>query len=58
MVNMVTLAAAPRGSDTRRRGTVGPALRHRVVLRTEAEIEDMTPDAAVREIVDTVPVPR
>ncbi len=36
----------------------GPALRHRVVLRPEAEIEGMTADRAVREIVETVPVPR
>jgi len=38
---------------------VAPAvLRHRILLRPEAEIEGMTADRAVREIIDAVPVPR
>jgi MoxR-like ATPase len=34
------------------------ALAHRIALRPEVEIEGMTAAAAVREIVETVPVPR
>jgi MoxR-like ATPase len=38
---------------------VAPAvLRHRILLRPEAEIEGLTADRAVRDIIDTVPVPR
>ena len=35
-----------------------PALRHRVLLRSEAEIEGVTPDSVLDEIVNTVEVPR
>lgn len=35
-----------------------PALRHRVVLRPEAEIEGMGTDQAVGDVLDAVPVPR
>jgi MoxR-like ATPase len=35
-----------------------PVLRHRLVLTPEAELERFTPDAAVRNALDTVPVPR
>ncbi|RYG16114.1 MoxR family ATPase, partial [bacterium] len=35
-----------------------PALRHRVLLRPEAEVEGLTVDEVLREIVDRVPVPR
>lgn len=35
-----------------------PALRHRVLLRPEAEVEGLTVDAVLKEIVDRVPVPR
>ena len=35
-----------------------PALRHRVILRPEAEVEGLTVDAVLKEIVDRVPVPR
>src|ERR1051325_11015800 len=35
-----------------------PALRHRVVLAPGAEIEGLTTEAVVRQIVDQVPVPR
>jgi MoxR-like ATPase len=34
------------------------ALRHRLVLRPEAELEGVTPDDAVRELLDGVEVPR
>jgi MoxR-like ATPase len=34
------------------------ALRHRVILRPEAEVEGLTVDAVLKEIVDRVPVPR
>ena len=35
-----------------------PALRHRVILRPEAEVEGLTVDAVLKEVVDRVPVPR
>jgi MoxR-like ATPase len=35
-----------------------PALRHRIVLAPGAEIEGLTTEAVVRQIVDQVPVPR
>src|SRR5215475_7621876 len=35
-----------------------PALRHRIVLAPGAEIEGLTTEAAVRQILDQVPVPR
>ncbi len=35
-----------------------PALRHRVLLRPEAEVEGLTVDGVLKEIVDRVPVPR
>jgi MoxR-like ATPase len=34
------------------------ALRHRIILRPEAEIEGITTDAIVDEVLDKVPVPR
>ncbi len=36
----------------------GPALRHRLLLRPEAEIDGLIPDDVVGEILATVPVPR
>jgi MoxR-like ATPase len=35
-----------------------PVLRHRVILRPEAEIEGLTPDEALLSVLDTVEVPR
>jgi MoxR-like ATPase len=35
-----------------------PALRHRMILRPEADIEGLTPDDVVRQVLDSVPVPR
>ena len=35
-----------------------PALRHRIVLAPGAEIEGLTSEAVVRQILDQVPVPR
>jgi MoxR-like ATPase len=35
-----------------------PVLRHRIVLRAEAEIEGQTPDSAIARILARVPVPR
>jgi MoxR-like ATPase len=35
-----------------------PVLRHRVILKPEAEIERMTPDAVIRECLEKVEVPR
>jgi MoxR-like ATPase len=35
-----------------------PALRHRIVLAPGAEIEGLTPESVVRQILDQVPVPR
>jgi MoxR-like ATPase len=40
------------------RDIVHPALRHRVLLRSEAEIEGVTPDSILDEIVTSVEVPR
>jgi MoxR-like ATPase len=40
------------------RDIVHPALRHRVVLRSDAEIEGLTPDQAVDEILNGIEVPR
>jgi MoxR-like ATPase len=33
-------------------------LRHRVILRPEAELEGLTPDRAISQILDGIPVPR
>ncbi|MGE3457948.1 MAG: magnesium chelatase, partial [Kofleriaceae bacterium] len=35
-----------------------PALRHRVVLAPGAEIEGLTTEAVVRQLLEQVPVPR
>ena len=35
-----------------------PALRHRMVLRPEADVEGLTADDIIRQVLDTVPVPR
>ncbi len=40
------------------RDVAHPALRHRILLRSEAEIEGVTPDSILDEIVATVEVPR
>jgi MoxR-like ATPase len=34
------------------------ALRHRLILRPEAEVEGMTTDRLIQEVIDSVPVPR
>ncbi len=36
----------------------GPALRHRVRLRVEAELEGVTADTVVSGVLASVPVPR
>jgi MoxR-like ATPase len=33
-----------------------PALRHRIILNFEAEAEGVTPDAVIRNVLDTIPV--
>jgi MoxR-like ATPase len=33
-------------------------LRHRVILRPEAELEGLTPDRVISQILDGIPVPR
>jgi MoxR-like ATPase len=40
------------------KAVAGPVLRHRLVLRPEAELEGATPDDLVQELLDTVEVPR
>ena len=35
-----------------------PILRHRLVLKPEADLEGMTPDQVVREMVSAVEVPK
>ena len=54
--------AAMRGRDFLTpddvRDVVPPVLRHRIVLRSDAEIEGMTPDQILQEIIASVEVPR
>ena len=40
------------------RDVAHPSLRHRILLRSEAEIEGVTPDSILDEIVTSVEVPR
>jgi MoxR-like ATPase len=35
-----------------------PVLRHRVILRPEAELEGLTPDRILLSILEGIPVPR
>ncbi len=35
-----------------------PVLRHRLLLKPEAELEGLTPDAVIEALLDSVPVPR
>ena len=35
-----------------------PVLRHRVILRPEAELEGLTPDRVLSRIMEGIPVPR
>ncbi len=35
-----------------------PVLRHRVILRPEAELEGLTPDGVLLQILEGIPVPR
>ena len=53
------LAVRPRLRHPRRRqGARRPALRHRVQLRAEAELEGVTADGVLDGVLATVPVPR
>ena len=40
------------------KGAAVPVLRHRLVLRPEAELEGLDPDRAVREVMQATPVPK
>ncbi len=40
------------------KGSAAPVLRHRLVLRPDAELEGASADELVAELLDTVPVPR
>lgn len=40
------------------RDIAAPVLRHRVILRAEAELDGATTDAAIADIIKTVEVPR
>jgi MoxR-like ATPase len=55
-------AAALRGRDFVTpddvKSVIAPALRHRIILRPEAEIEGLDADAVIRRLVATVEVPR
>jgi MoxR-like ATPase len=55
-------AAALRGADWLSpddvKAAAPPVLRHRLVLRPEAELEGASADELVAELLDTVPVPR
>jgi MoxR-like ATPase len=35
-----------------------PVLRHRVIMRPEAELEGLTPDRVLSTIIDEIPIPR
>ena len=35
-----------------------PVLRHRVLLKAEADMEGLTADQVIRQVLDSVPVPR
>ena len=35
-----------------------PVLRHRVILRPEAELEGLTPDRVLSQVLEGIPVPR
>jgi MoxR-like ATPase len=54
--------AALRGADWLSpddvKASAPPVLRHRLVLRPEAELEGASADELVAELLDTVPVPR
>jgi MoxR-like ATPase len=64
----VALLAAARARATLRgaewlspddvKGSAAPVLRHRLVLRPEAELEGASADELVAELLETVPVPR
>ena len=45
-------------SDSDVKALARPALRHRVGLRPEAELEGVTPDSVLDSVLATVPVPR
>jgi MoxR-like ATPase len=39
--------------------SVAPAvLRHRLILSADAELEEVTPDQAIRQVLQTIPIPR
>jgi MoxR-like ATPase len=40
------------------KGLALPTLRHRVILRPEAELEGLTPDRVLSQILEKIPVPR
>ena len=40
------------------KAVAAPVLRHRVILKPEAELDGLRPDDVVQRILATVPVPR
>jgi MoxR-like ATPase len=36
----------------------GPTLRHRIVLAPSAEVEGLTPDIIIQQVIERVPTPR
>ena len=40
------------------KAVAAPVLRHRIVLKPEAELDGLRPDDVIQRILSTVPVPR
>ena len=57
-VLIVLMFAGRTGSMTVAAALALPALRHRIQLRAEAEMEGITPQSVIESVLRTVPVPR
>jgi MoxR-like ATPase len=64
-VNLLSVAKAIAAFDDRDylipddvKAAVGPVLRHRIVLKPEADLEGVTPDQVLQDVVRAVEVPR
>jgi len=64
-VNLLSVAKAIAAFDDRDylipddvKAAVGPVLRHRIVLKPEADLEGVTPDLLLQDVVRAVEVPR
>ena len=52
------LAAKPFVTPDEVKAVAKPALRHRIALRPEVELEGVTPDGVLDGVLASVPVPR